>query len=70
MRSGVGSRSAVSMSPNAGAVVPSMRSAFCSASSKLRPIAITSPTDFIDEPMPGSAPRNFCRSQRGALTTT
>ena len=29
------------------AAVPSMRSAFCSASSNVRPIAITSPTDFM-----------------------
>ena len=51
--------------------VSSMRSAFCSASSKLRPIAITSPTDFIARADAGSsAPRNFCRSQRGTLTTT
>ena len=29
-----------------------MRMAFCIASWKLRPMAITSPTDFIDEPRP------------------
>ena len=42
--------------------------ALCSASSKLRPMAITSPTDFIDDPMLCEALRNFCRSQRGAFT--
>ena len=47
-----------------------MRRAFCSASSKLRPMAITSPTDFIDDPMLCEALRNFCRSQRGAFTVT
>ena len=32
-----------------------MRMAFCIASWKLRPMAITSPTDFIDEPRPAEA---------------
>ena len=47
-----------------------MRSAFCSASSKVRPIAITSPTDFMAEPMRLLTFLNFFRSQRGTLTTT
>ena len=37
----------------------SIRSAFCNASSKVRPIAITSPTDFMPEPTRVETPRNF-----------
>ena len=47
----------------------SMRSAFCSTSGKVRPMAITSPTLFISLPMRVDAPRNLPRSQRGTLQT-
>ena len=46
------------------------RSAFCSASVKLRPIAIASPTDFMCVVSVGSAPGNFSNANRGTLTTT
>ena len=46
------------------------RSAFCSASVKLRPIAIASPTDFMWVVSLGSAPGNFSKANRGTLTTT
>ena len=48
----------------------SERSAFCSASVKLRPIAIASPTDFMWVVSTGSAPGNFSNANRGTLTTT
>ena len=46
------------------------RSAFCSASVKLRPIDIASPTDFIVVVRVGSAAGNFSNANRGTLTTT
>ncbi len=48
----------------------SERSAFCSASGKLRPIAIASPTDFMCVVSTGSAPGNFSKANLGTLTTT
>ena len=48
---------------------PSIRQPFWSASSKERPIAITSPTDFISLPMKWDAPRNLSRSHFGIFTT-
>jgi hypothetical protein len=50
--------------------VSSPRSAFCSDSWKLRPIAITSPTDFICVVRRGSAAGNFSNAKRGILVTT
>ena len=47
-----------------------LRSAFCSASVKLRPIAIASPTDFMCVVSVGSAAGNFSNANRGTLTTT
>ena len=47
-----------------------LRSAFCSASVKLRPSAIASPTDFMWVVSAGSAPGNFSKAKRGTLTTT
>ena len=47
-----------------------LRSAFCSASVKLRPIAIASPTDFMCVVSVGSAAGNFSKANRGTLTTT
>ena len=46
------------------------RSAFCSASVKLRPIDIASPTDFMVVVSVGSAAGNFSNANRGTLTTT
>ena len=46
------------------------RSAFCSDSWKVRPIAIASPTDFIEVVSTGSAPGNFSKAKRGTLVTT
>ena len=40
------------------------------ASLKVRPIAITSPTDFICVVSVRSARGNFSNAQRGTLTTT
>ncbi len=51
-------------------VFSSDRSAFCSASVKLRPIAIASPTDFMCVVSVGSAAGNFSNANRGTLTTT
>ena len=51
-------------------MLSSERSAFCSASVKLRPIAIASPTDFMCVVSVGSAPGNFSNANRGTLTTT
>ncbi len=50
--------------------VSSERSAFIIASLKVRPIAITSPTDFICGPSVSSAPGNFSNCHFGTLTTT
>ncbi len=47
-----------------------LRSAFCSASVKLRPIAIASPTDFMCVVSLGSAVGNFSNANRGTFTTT
>ena len=46
------------------------RSAFCSDSWKVRPIAITSPTDFICVVRRSSACGNFSKAKRGILVTT
>jgi hypothetical protein len=46
------------------------RKPFCRASMKVRPIAMTSPTDFIFVPSLRSAPGNFSKAQRGIFTTT
>ena len=51
-------------------LLSSERSAFCSASVKLRPIAIASPTDFMCVVSVGSAPGNFSNANRGTFTTT
>ena len=46
------------------------RHALPSASLNVRPIAITSPTDFIVDVSLGSASENFSKANRGAFTTT
>jgi hypothetical protein len=50
--------------------ISSDRIAFPSASAKVRPIAIASPTDFIWIVNRGSALGNFSNVQRGIFTTT
>ena len=45
------------------------RSAFCSDSLKVRPMAMTSPTDFICVVSEVSVPGNFSKAKRGTLTT-
>jgi hypothetical protein len=41
-----------------------------SASSNEAPIAIASPTDFIEVPRVSATPENFSNAKRGTLTTT
>ena len=50
--------------------VSSPRSAFCTLSAKVRPIAITSPTLFMLVVRYGSAPGYFSKAKRGILVTT
>jgi len=52
------------------ALVSMERMAFCSASVKLRPSDIASPTDFMVVVRVWSAPGNFSKANRGSLTTT
>ncbi len=77
MRSGRGvanfsrsSESGVSDGARHGVLGSSDRIPFCSASLKVRPIAMTSPTDFICVPRVLSAPGNFSNCHFGILTTT
>ena len=49
--------------------VSSERSAFCSDSLKVRPMAMASPTDFICVVSVASVPGNFSKAKRGTLTT-
>ena len=55
---------------NPAAFVSIERSALPSASVKLRPIAIASPTLFMCVVSTGSAPGNFSKAKRGTFTTT
>ncbi|SKX31721.1 Uncharacterised protein [Mycobacteroides abscessus subsp. abscessus] len=52
------------------AEVSSERMTLPSASAKLRPRDIASPTDFMVVVKVASAPGNFSKANRGALTTT
>ena len=63
-------RPGISISSRPVRPVSSPRSAFCSDSWKVRPIAMTSPTDFIAVVSTGSAPGNFSKAKRGILVTT
>ena len=47
-----------------------LRSPFCSASAKLRPMAIASPTDFMLVVSFAGVPGNFSKVKRGTFTTT
>ncbi len=55
---------------NGASRLSSERSALLSASVKLRPIAIASPTDFMCVDSRGSAAGNFSKANLGTLTTT
>ena len=81
MRSGEGVRNWRSRSP--ASITSSLRSqpqpawpvsnerrAFWKDSSKQRPIAIASPTDFIEVVSTAGLPRNFSKAKRGTLVTT
>ena len=46
------------------------RSPFCRDSAKFRPIAMASPTDFIDVVSSASVPGNFSNVKRGIFVTT
>ena len=46
------------------------RKAFWKDSSKQRPIAIASPTDFIEVVSTAALPWNFSKAKRGTLVTT
>jgi len=77
MRSGRGvanfsrsSESGVSVGARHGELGSSERMPFCKASLKVRPMAITSPTDFICVPRVLSAPGNFSNCHFGIFTTT
>ena len=49
---------------------PARAAPSAATSAKVRPIAITSPTDFIEVVSSGSAPGNFSKAKRGILVTT
>ncbi len=63
-------RPGISISSRPVRPVSRPRSAFCSDSWKVRPIAITSPTDFMAVVSVGSAPGNFSKAKRGIFVTT
>ena len=67
------SRTGSAMRLSRAAIVPSSSSEaspLISASRKVVPIAITSPTDFIEVPSSGAVSSgNFSNAQRGILTT-
>ena len=50
--------------------VSRLRSAFCRLSVNVRPMAMASPTDFMEVVSVGSAPGNFSKAKRGILVTT
>ena len=60
----------IAISSNPVRPVSSERSAFWMLSWKVRPIAIASPTDFIEVVSVASAPGNFSNAKRGILVTT
>ena len=59
-----------SVSTNGALGSSRLRSALPSASVKLRPIAIASPTLFMCVVSVSSAPGNFSNANRGTFTTT
>ncbi len=60
----------ISMSSKPFRPVSSPRKAFCMDSWKVRPMAMTSPTDFIAVVSDGSEPGYFSKAKRGILVTT
>jgi hypothetical protein len=50
--------------------VSMLLSPFCKASAKERPIAIASPTDFMEVVSVAGVPGNFSKVKRGIFTTT
>ena len=60
----------ISISSKPDRPVSSPRRAFCMDSWKVRPMAMTSPTDFIEVPSRGSDPGYFSKAKRGILVTT
>jgi hypothetical protein len=75
-RSSSSSSSSSSRAASAGSALSparpcsSERSAFCSDSQNVRPMAITSPTDCMRVPSRPSVPGSFSKAQRGTLVTT
>ena len=71
-RSHEGRSTRASRSPprSTGASSSRERIAFANACRNVRPIAITSPTDFMCVDRPLSTPGNFSKAKRGHLTTT
>ena len=65
-----GSKPSIATSSSPVSPVSSERSAFCKLSLKVRPIAMASPTDFIEVVRTGVAPGNFSKANRGILVTT
>ena len=65
-----GSKPSMIISSSPVRPVSSERSAFCKLSWKVRPIAIASPTDFIEVVSVLVAPGNFSKANRGILVTT
>ncbi len=63
-------RPSISISSSPVSPVSRPRSAFCRLSWKVRPIAMTSPTDFIEVVSVVEAPGNFSKAKRGILVTT
>ena len=59
---------AISSSPDSPVSIE--RNAFCRLSWKVRPIAIASPTDFIEVVSKAGDPGNFSKVKRGILVTT
>jgi hypothetical protein len=70
LRSSPRPKPSISISSRPVSPVSSERRAFCRLSANVRPIAIASPTDFIDVVSVGSAPGNFSKAKRGILVTT
>ncbi len=63
-------RPSISISSRPVRPVSRPRIDFCSDSWKVRPMAMTSPTDFMEVVRTGSAPGNFSKAKRGTLVTT
>ncbi len=69
LRSSPWPKPSISISSRPSSPVSSERSAFCRLSWKVRPMAMLSPTDFIEVVSVGSEPGNFSKAKRGILVT-